>query len=68
MPVRAIIWPLTRKDIHFDSVMFGVLTFVYPFYAGMMALTISYFTTGYYGIFALLVMPLLARCYTVYKK
>ncbi len=66
--VKRVVHPLTKKDIHYDSVMFGVLTFLYPFYVLLFTFTIFHFTHSSYSFSLIILLPLLARCYTVWKK
>ena len=66
--VRSVVYPLTKKDMHYDSVMFGVLTLLYPFYVLLLTFITWYFTQNIYSFLLVLLLPLLARCYTVFKK
>ena len=66
--VKKVVHPLTKKDIHYDSVMFGVLTFLYPFYVLLFTFTVFHFTHSSYSFSLIILLPLLARCYTVWKK
>lgn len=66
--VRSVVHPLTKKDMHYDSVMFGVLTLLYPFYVLLLTYVAFHFTQSYYSIVLVILLPLLARCYTIFKK
>lgn len=65
---RLAIYPLAKENHHYDSIMFAVLTFIYPLYVTGIALIAFYFTENYYSFLLLLLLPLLARCYVVWKK
>ncbi|MEP7320088.1 MAG: 1-acyl-sn-glycerol-3-phosphate acyltransferase [Panacibacter sp.] len=66
--VRSVVHPLTKKDMHYDSVMFGVLTLLYPFYALLLTFIAVHFTQSYYSVALMILLPLLARCVTIFKK
>ena len=66
--VKKTVHPLTKKDIHYDSVMFGVLTFFYPFYVLLLMFIDFHFAQNYISLFLVIWMPLLARYYTIWKK
>lgn len=68
IPTKRIVRPLTKKDIHYDSVMFGTLTFFYPFYVALLTFIDFHFTQNYISLFLVIWMPLLARYYTIWKK
>ena len=66
--VNCVVYPLTKSDTHYDSVLFGVLTFLYPVYILLTAFIGFYFTQNSYSILLIILVPLLARCYTVWKR
>lgn len=66
--VRSVVHPLTKNDMHYDSVMFGVLTLLYPFYALLLTCIVFHFTQSYYSVPLFILLPLLTRCYTIWKK
>ncbi|HRI19334.1 MAG TPA: 1-acyl-sn-glycerol-3-phosphate acyltransferase [Panacibacter sp.] len=65
---KKIVHPLTKKDIHYDSVMFGVLTFFYPVYVALLIFTAYHFTHSGYSFLLIALLPLLARFYTIWKR
>lgn len=65
---RSIIYPLTKDNNHYDSVMFAVLTLVYPFYVLVVMFTVLYCTQNYYSFLLVLLMPLFAKCLILWKK
>lgn len=66
--VRSVVHPLTKKDMHYDSVMFGILTLLYPFYALLLTYIVFHFTQSYYSLALFILLPLFVRCYIVLKK
>ena len=66
--VRSVVYPLTKKDMHYDSVMFGVLTLLYPFYVLLLTFITWHFTHNGYSFLIIILLPLLARCYVIFKK
>ncbi|HRH47829.1 MAG TPA: 1-acyl-sn-glycerol-3-phosphate acyltransferase [Panacibacter sp.] len=66
--VRSVVYPLTKKDMHYDSVMFGVLTLLYPFYVLLLTFITWHFTHNVYSFLIIVLLPLLARCYVIFKK
>ncbi len=66
--VKTVVHPLTKNDMHYDSVLFGVLTLLYPFYVLLITFFTFNFTQNNSSFLLLLLMPLLARCYTIFKK
>ncbi|CAN5622085.1 hypothetical protein BH10BAC2_BH10BAC2_12900 [soil metagenome] len=65
---RSIIYPLTKDNHHYDSVLFAVLTLVYPFYVLGITLTVFYTTQNFSSFLLVLLMPLFARCLVIWRK
>lgn len=56
-----------KGTIHYDSVLFSVLAFVYPIYLLLIAIII-FCTVGWqWALLSILLLPLLARAYTLWK-
>jgi 1-acyl-sn-glycerol-3-phosphate acyltransferase len=67
-PVKIIVKLLTQDTPHYDGVMFVVLTLLYPFYLAILSLAFFYFTGSGYSFSLIILCPLLARCYGIWKK
>lgn len=66
IPVRQLAHKL-KGSIHYDSILFSVLAFTYPFYLLLFA-GIIFCTFGlYWALATILILPLLARAYTLWK-
>lgn len=65
---RSTIFPHTKDNHHYDSVLFVVLTIVYPFYVLGITLTVFFLTQNYYSFLLVLLVPLLARCLVMWRR
>lgn len=66
--VKSIIYPLTKDNHHYDSVLFAVLTIVYPFYVFVITVAVYSLTQNFYSFLLILLMPLLARCLVMWGR
>jgi 1-acyl-sn-glycerol-3-phosphate acyltransferase len=68
LPLKTLISKATRDNVHYDSVLLAALVFTYPFYLLAIAIVLKAFAGGWPLFFLpLIVMPLLARCYVLWK-
>ncbi len=56
-----------QGDIHYDSILFCLLAILYPFYLLLVGLLVYLFIGGWWGLGAVLLLPLLAKAYTMRK-
>ena len=56
-----------QGDIHYDSILFCLLAFLYPFYLLLIGLFVYLFIGGWWALGAVLLLPLLAKVYTMWK-
>jgi 1-acyl-sn-glycerol-3-phosphate acyltransferase len=65
-PLQRIAWKL-RADQYYDSILFVLLAFLYPFYLLMVGFIVWWFFGVWWSLGAVLLMPLLAKAYTLWK-
>lgn len=56
-----------QGSIHFDSILFAGLALSYPFYLLLAAVLVFCTVAGWASLVTVLLLPLLARCYTLWK-
>ncbi len=56
-----------QGDIHYDSILFCLLAFLYPFYLLLIGLLVGLLCGLWWGLAAAFVMPLLAKAYVLWK-
>lgn len=56
-----------QGDIHYDSILFCVLAFLYPFYLLLIGLLFYCLLGAWWGLGAVFLLPLLAKAYTMWK-
>ena len=67
-PVQAIAWKKYSHSGHYDSIITGILFFLYPFYLlGWVIIGIS-FTASWYWLLVLILFPFFVWCYVQLKK
>lgn len=57
-----------KAEDHYDSVMIGLLFFLYPFYVLIITLVVFFITKSFAALFLLLLIPLSALCLLQYKR
>ena len=67
IPAKAMIQKATRDNVHFDSALFAVLLLLYPAYLVLLAICLSTAVGIGFIWMPLLLMPLLARAYMVWR-
>lgn len=68
LPVRNFVKKKTRKTVHYDSVMLGLLLLTYPVYLILWALIIGLVFKTFWALAVFLVFPFTAWCYVRIKK
>lgn len=66
LSIKFMIEKRTKNSDHFDSVMFGILIFTYPFYLAIIAF-LCFKILGFYSLVAFLIFPATASCYAKFK-
>ena len=67
LPLKSIATKATRNNVHYDSIMLAVMVFTYPLYLFLFAIVLNAFAGWPLFFLPLMVMPLLARCYVLWK-
>jgi hypothetical protein len=67
LPLKSIATKATRNNVHYDSIMLAVMVFTYPLYLFLIAIVLNAFAGWPLFFLPLMVMPLLARCYVLWK-
>jgi 1-acyl-sn-glycerol-3-phosphate acyltransferase len=67
LPVQALVRHATRNNVHYDSVLFAVLLLLYPVYLLTAAVLLASTTSFVFMLLPLIVLPLTARCYVLWK-
>jgi len=67
LPLKSWITNATRNNVHYDSIMLAVMVFTYPIYLLIIAFILNAFAGWPFFFLPLVVMPLLARCYVVWR-
>lgn len=65
-PLQRIAWKF-KFDQYYDSILFVLLGFLYPFYLLTVGLLAGWFLGIWWGVGAVLLMPLLAKAYALWK-
>jgi len=65
-PLQRIAWRF-KFDQYYDSILFVLLAFLYPFYLLSVGLFVYWFIGGWWSLGAVLLMPLLAKAYALWK-
>jgi len=56
-----------KGTIHYDSILFCLLGFLYPFYLLLIGILLNYFVGFWWALAAIFLMPLFAKAYTLWK-
>ncbi len=67
LPLKALITRATRNNVHFDSILLASFMVAYPLYLLMICLLLVLTAGWLWFVLPLILMPLLARCYVVWK-
>ncbi|HSK13437.1 MAG TPA: 1-acyl-sn-glycerol-3-phosphate acyltransferase, partial [Phnomibacter sp.] len=67
LPARAIVRYATRDNVHYDSSLFATLLLTYPLYLITIGSAVAVAVSWHWFFFPVLVLPLLARAYVVWK-
>lgn len=67
LPLKSIITKATRANVHYDSIMLAGLVFTYPVYLLVISIALSTLAGWSLFIFPIVFLPLLARCYVLWK-
>lgn len=57
-----------HSNVHYDSIMVGILFLFYPWYILVISLLLFYITSSYFSFLILLFMPLTALCLLHFRK
>jgi 1-acyl-sn-glycerol-3-phosphate acyltransferase len=67
LPVKAILQKATRDNVHYDSVLFAVLLFLYPVYLVGLGFLLAAYLSGSWFLLPIILLPILARAYVSWK-
>jgi 1-acyl-sn-glycerol-3-phosphate acyltransferase len=67
LPLKAAIKYATRDNVHFDSILLGSFLVAYPLYLFITAFILSGLAGWAWFFLPIMAMPLLARCYVLWK-
>jgi 1-acyl-sn-glycerol-3-phosphate acyltransferase len=68
LPLLSVNQKISKDNVHYDSIMLAMLTFLYPLYL-LLVIGVLYAFSGSAMVWALLLlMPLSVKCYTMWKK
>ena len=67
-PVQAIVWKKYSHTGHFDSIVTGILFFIYPLYLLIWIVAGFYFMGSWYWLLILILFPFFAWSYVQLKK
>lgn len=67
LPVKACIKKMNGPNVHYDSALFATLLILYPLYLILLGVLLASATSGGWFLFPLVVLPVLARCYVLWK-
>ena len=65
-PLERIAWKL-RGEQYYDSILFCLMAFLYPFYLITIALVLYCFAGAWWALASVIVLPLLAKSYVMWK-
>jgi len=66
LPLERLAWKL-RGEQYYDSILFCMMAFLYPFYLLSIALLLYCFVGSWWAIGSVAVLPLLAKSYVMWK-
>lgn len=66
LPLERLAWKLQGEQ-YYDSILFSLLTFLYPFYLLILALIVGSFVGCWWALGIVFIMPLLAKSYVLWK-
>ncbi|MCU0374732.1 MAG: 1-acyl-sn-glycerol-3-phosphate acyltransferase [Chitinophagaceae bacterium] len=67
LPVQAVVYRFTSKEVHYDSVLLAVLLLLYPLYLLLLSLALAFAAGGWWFFMPLLLLPALARAFVCWK-
>ncbi len=67
LPIKSIVTKATRNNVHFDSILLGAFLVLYPLYLLGISLALGALAGWTLFIFPIVLLPLLARCYVLWK-
>lgn len=67
LPVQSVVYRYTRHEVHYDSVLLAVLLLLYPLCLLVLAFLLATATQWYFFMLPLILLPLLARAFVVWK-
>ncbi len=67
LPVKSFVWKRTSRNDHYDSVLTGLLIFLYPVFIFITITTVIYITKNYWTFSLLLLFPFSAWSYVQLK-
>jgi 1-acyl-sn-glycerol-3-phosphate acyltransferase len=68
LPINAFAKKVSKANVHFDSIMLAGLVFFYPLYLAVITLLLFSSTGQWWSFLTLLIFPLLAKAYLLWKK
>ena len=66
LPLERLAWKLQAEQ-YYDSILFSLLAFLYPLYLLIVGLIVCSFVGGWWALGAVVIMPLLAKSYVLWK-
>jgi 1-acyl-sn-glycerol-3-phosphate acyltransferase len=67
LPLKSLITKATRANVHFDSILLASFMVAYPLYLLAIALLLALTAGWVWFVFPLIFMPLMVRCYVLWK-
>jgi 1-acyl-sn-glycerol-3-phosphate acyltransferase len=67
VPLQGIVRHATRNNVHYDSVLFALLIFLYPVYLLVLGSLLAIYVSGPWFLLPIVLLPLLARAYVLWK-
>lgn len=65
-PLERLAWKL-RGEQYYDSILFCLMAFLYPFYLLTIAIVLCCFVGAWWAVASVLLLPLLAKSYVLWK-
>jgi 1-acyl-sn-glycerol-3-phosphate acyltransferase len=68
LPIQSVVKKLSKGNVHFDSMMLAFLMVAYPLYLLLLSGALVLITQQWWPLLLLIILPLLAKCYQLWKK
>lgn len=66
IPLQKLAFKL-KGTIHYDSILFCLLGFLYPFYLLLIGILLNYYTELWWALSAVFLLPVFAKAYSLWK-